>query len=40
VASSLGVELLVSMLNHPLKNGAIAKEDKYENDRSELGILP
>jgi ubiquitin-like modifier-activating enzyme ATG7 len=29
IASSLGVELLVSMLNHPLKNGAKAKEDKF-----------
>jgi hypothetical protein len=40
MASSIGVELLVSMLNHPLKQGAKANEEKYECDKSELGILP
>jgi hypothetical protein len=40
MASSLGVELLTSMLNHPLKNGAKAKEDPSQCDKSPLGIIP
>ena len=40
IASSIGVELLVSMLNQPLKNGAKAHENAHECDKSELGILP
>eukprot|EP00347_Sterkiella_histriomuscorum_P010372 403376553 len=40
ISSALGVELLTSMLNHPLKNGAIARENAHECDRSELGIIP
>ena len=28
------------MLNHPLKNGAKAREEKEECDRTELGIIP
>jgi ubiquitin-like modifier-activating enzyme ATG7 len=38
MASSLAVELLVSILNHPLKNGARASEDEF--DESLLGQLP
>ena len=40
MASSLGVELLTSILNHPLKNGAIAREVASDCDRSSLGIIP
>ena len=40
MASALGVELLVSILNHPLRNGAEANEDHLKCDRSCLGILP
>lgn len=40
IASSIGVELLTSMLNHPLKNGAIAREDQSKCDKSSLGIIP
>lgn len=40
MASSLGVELLTSLLNHPLKNGARAREEPCDCDKSELGILP
>jgi hypothetical protein len=40
MASSLGVELLTSIMNHPLKNGAIARENSEECDRSSLGIIP
>lgn len=40
MSSALGVELLTSMLNHPLKNGAIARENSYDCDKSELGIIP
>ena len=38
MASSIAVELLVSLLNHPLKNGAKANEDCF--DESLMGILP
>jgi ubiquitin-like modifier-activating enzyme ATG7 len=40
MASSLGVEMLVSLLNHPERNGAKAREDPSDCDRSSLGILP
>lgn len=40
MSSALGVELIVSMINHPLRNGALAKENSLECDRSVLGILP
>ena len=40
MASSLGVELLTSILNHPIKNAAQAKDDYLQCDRSVLGILP
>jgi len=40
IASSLGVELLTSLLNHPLRNGAKAKEHADDCDKSELGIIP
>lgn len=40
MASSLGVELLTSVLNHPEKNAARARENQYDCDRSELGIIP
>jgi ubiquitin-like modifier-activating enzyme ATG7 len=40
MASSLGVELLTSMLNHPLRNGAKARENPSDCDKSDLGIIP
>ena len=40
MASALGVELLTSILNHPLKNGAIAREDPADCDKSPLGVIP
>ena len=40
MASSIGVELLTSMLNHPLRNGAKAHENQNECDRTDLGIIP
>jgi len=40
IASALGVEVLASMLNHPLKNGAKAHDNPSDCDRSELGIIP
>ena len=40
MASSLGVELLTSMLNHPLKHGAKATEQAELCDKSALGIIP
>ena len=40
MASALGVELLASLLNHQLKNGAKANENPNDCDRSELGIIP
>lgn len=40
MASALGVELLTSILNHPLKHGAVAKEDASQCDKSPLGIIP
>ena len=40
ISSSLGVELLTSLLNHPLKGGACAKEEPSLCDKSPLGILP
>jgi len=40
MASALGVELLTSILNHPLKNAALAHEEATKCDRSTLGILP
>jgi len=40
IASSLATELLVSLLNHPLKHGAKAHEDLEQCDASDLGILP
>ena len=40
IASSIGVELLTSMLNHPLKNGAKSRDTPSECDKSDLGILP
>jgi len=40
MSSSLGVELVTSILNHPKGNAAAAKEDFLQCDRSNLGILP
>jgi len=40
IASSLGVELLTSMINHPLRNGARANENANDCDKSPLGIIP
>ena len=40
MASSLGVELTTSILNHPLGNLARASEDPNDCERSILGILP
>ena len=40
MASSLGVELLTSLLNHPLKHGAKAAENAPLCDKSALGIIP
>ena len=40
LASAISVELLVSLLNHPLRNGAIANEEAHKSDRSVLGIIP
>ncbi|CDW71187.1 e1-like protein-activating [Stylonychia lemnae] len=40
MSSALGVELLTSILNHPLKQGAVARENPHQCDRTELGILP
>ena len=40
MASSIGVELVVSMLNHPLRNGALANEELLKCDRSTLGVIP
>lgn len=40
MASALGVELLTSILNHPKKNGAIARENQEDCDKSALGIIP
>lgn len=40
MSSSLGVELVTSLLNHPIGNAAKAKEDFLQCDRSNLGILP
>lgn len=40
MASALGVEMLASILNHPLRNGAKAHENPNECDRTELGIIP
>ena len=40
MASSMGVELLTSMLNHPLRNGAKANENPHDCDKSDLGIIP
>lgn len=30
----------MSLLNHPLKNGAMADEELYKSDRSVLGLIP
>ena len=40
MASAIAVELLVSLLNHPLRSGAMANEEIAKSDRSVLGILP
>ncbi len=40
MSSALGVELLTSLLNHPQKNLARARENPSDCDRSELGIIP
>jgi ubiquitin-like modifier-activating enzyme ATG7 len=40
IASSIGVELLTSILNHPLKNGAAARENADDCEKSALGIIP
>ena len=40
MASSLGVELLTSLLNHPLRHGARAQEVAEHCDKSVLGIIP
>jgi len=40
MASSLAVELLTSLLNHPLRQGAVARENANECDKTDLGILP
>jgi ubiquitin-like modifier-activating enzyme ATG7 len=40
IASSLGVELLSSLVNHPAKNKAISREEKDTCDKSPLGIIP
>lgn len=40
IASGIGVELLTSMLNHPLRQGARAFEKPELCDKSSLGIIP
>ena len=40
MASSLGVEVTTSILNHPQRNAAKASEDPTECDRSILSVLP
>lgn len=40
LASAMSVELLVSLLNHPLRNGAKADEEIQNSDRSVLGLIP
>lgn len=40
MASAIAVELLVSLLNHPLKGKARAHEELHESDTSVLGPLP
>jgi ubiquitin-like modifier-activating enzyme ATG7 len=40
MSSSIGVELVTSILNHPKGNAAAAKEDFLQCERSNLGILP
>ena len=40
MASSISAELLVSLLNHPLKQGAICEEEMHNSARSVLGIIP
>jgi ubiquitin-like modifier-activating enzyme ATG7 len=40
MASAISTELLMSLLNHPLKNGALAHEEVHNSDRSVLGLIP
>jgi len=40
LSSAISVELLVSLLNHPLQRGAKASEDLEECDWSALGPIP
>lgn len=40
MASAISVELLVSLLNHPLAQGALAHEEIEKSDRSVLGMIP
>ena len=40
MASALGVELITSILNHPLKNKAPATEEISTMARSVLGVIP
>ncbi|CAI2360708.1 unnamed protein product [Moneuplotes crassus] len=40
MASSISAELLMSLLNHPLRQGAHCDEEILKSDRSVLGIIP
>mmetsp|Transcript_26095 Transcript_26095/g.30119 ORF Transcript_26095/g.30119 Transcript_26095/m.30119 type:complete len:343 (+) Transcript_26095:871-1899(+) len=40
MASAVAVELLVSILNHPLRNGAFADEEFTKSDKCVLGFIP
>ena len=40
LASAISVELLVSLLNHEKKNGAIADEELNKCDRGPIGPIP
>jgi len=40
VSSAYASELLISLLHHPLKNGAPADEDSTKLPETDLGILP
>lgn len=40
IASAYASELLVSLIHHPLREGAPASDDPAELQQTELGILP
>jgi ubiquitin-like modifier-activating enzyme ATG7 len=40
ISSAYSIELLTSMLQHPLKQGAPANENMYDCARSCLGLIP